>query len=160
MDKWQNLEVGQEFETGTLTLSKGDILEFAAEFDPQPYHLETEAAEASIFGGLCASGWQVCALMSRLVSDTFRDQGIAIQGIQTIPNMQWKIPVFAEDSLCATVVVADCKKDVGLLVCDIRVKNQHQKIALTLSMTLRIGTQSTFQSTSQSTAESDGSAGL
>lgn len=138
MDEWQNLEVGQEFETGTLTLSKRDILEFAAEFDPQPYHLEAEAAEASIFGGLCASGWQVCALMTRLVSDTFKDQGIAIQGIQTIPNMQWKIPVFAEDILCATVAIADCNRDAQLLVCDIRVRNQHQKIALTLIMTLRI----------------------
>ncbi|MDC1210317.1 MaoC/PaaZ C-terminal domain-containing protein [Porticoccaceae bacterium] len=152
MDEWQNLEVGQEFETGTLTLSKRDILEFAAEFDPQPYHLEAEAAEASIFGGLCASGWQVCALMTRLVSDTFKDQGIAIQGIQTIPNMQWKIPVFAEDILCATVAIADCNRDSQLLVCDIRVRNQHQKIALTLSMTLRIAaSQSAPQSAVRST---------
>jgi len=142
MDNWQNLQVGQVFETDTITLSKRDILEFAAEFDPQPYHLETEAAEASIFGGLCASGWQVCALMTRLVSDTFKNHGIAIQGIQTIPNLQWKIPVFAEDSLCANVVIADCKKDQGLLVCDIAVKNQHQKVALVLSMTLRVGAQS------------------
>lgn len=156
MDRLQNLEVGQEFETDTITLSKGDIFEFAAEFDPQPYHLETEAAEASIFGGLCASGWQVAALMSRLVSDTFKNHGVAIQGIQTIPSLQWKIPVFAEDSLCATVAIADCKKDAGLLVCDIRVKNQHQKVALVLSMTLRLGT----QSTAQSTAESNGSTGL
>jgi acyl dehydratase len=142
MDNWQNLEVGQAFETDTITLSKRDILEFAAEFDPQPYHLEAEAAEASIFGGLCASGWQVCALMTRLVSDTFKNHGIAIQGIQTIPSLQWKIPVFAEDSLCANVVIADCKKDLGLLVCDIAVKNQHQKVALVLSMTLRVGAQS------------------
>ncbi|UVW36082.1 MaoC/PaaZ C-terminal domain-containing protein [SAR92 clade bacterium H455] len=151
MHKRQILEVGQEFETDTITLSKGDILEFAAEFDPQPYHLETAAAEASIFGGLCASGWQVAALMSRLVSDTFRKHSVAILGIQTIPSLQWKIPVFAGDSLCATVVIADCKKDAGLLVCDIRVKNQHRKVALVLSMTLRIG--------SQSTAESNGSTG-
>lgn len=157
MDNWQDLKVGQEFKTDTITLSKRDILEFAAEFDPQPYHLETEAAEASIFGGLCASGWQVCALMTRLVSDRFKTHGITIQGIQTIPNLQWKIPVFAEDSLCANVVIADCKKDLGLLVCDIGVKNQHQKVALVLTMTLRLGSQSTSQSTSQQTAESIGS---
>ena len=56
---WQDLEVGETFSTSdSLTLEREDILEFAAEFDPQPYHLDREAAEASIFGGLCASGWR------------------------------------------------------------------------------------------------------
>ena len=160
MHNWQNIEVGQVFETGTITLSKRDILEFAAEFDPQPYHLETEAAEASIFGGLCASGWQVCALMTRLVSDSFKAHGIAIQGIQTIPNLQWKIPVFAEDSLWANVAIAKCNKESGLLGCDIEVKNQHQKVALTLSMTLRIAPELAPELAPQSADQSTGSNSL
>ena len=90
---WQDLNTGEQITTGQLTLSKEDILEFAADFDPQPYHLDTEAADASIFGGLCASGWQVAAMMMRLLTDSFREQDIAIMGVSAVPDMRWKIPV-------------------------------------------------------------------
>ena len=86
---WQDLEVGETFSTSdSLTLEREDILEFAAEFDPQPYHLDREAAEASIFGGLCASGWQVSAMMMRLLTDTFHQQEIALLGVASVQQMR------------------------------------------------------------------------
>ena len=52
-----------------ITLDEQSIVDFAQLFDPQPYHLDREAADASIFGGLCASGWQIGALASRLTGE-------------------------------------------------------------------------------------------
>ena len=75
---WQDLRPGERFKTRSITISKQDILEFAADFDPQPYHLNPEAAEGSIFGGLCASGWHVTAVMMRLLTDTFVNDHIEL----------------------------------------------------------------------------------
>ncbi len=141
---WQDLEVGQTFSTSdSLTLRREDILEFAAEFDPQPYHLDHEAAEASIFGGLCASGWQVSAMMMRLLTDTFHQQEIALLGVASVQQMRWKIPVFAGDSLTAEITVIDSSDSsgqpgVGTIDVDILVRNQKDQPVITLQNRLLI----------------------
>lgn len=141
---WQDLEVGQTFSTSdSLTLTREDILEFAAEFDPQPYHLDHEAAEASIFGGLCASGWQVSAMMMRLLTDTFHQQEIALLGVASVQQMRWKIPVFAGDSLTAEITVIDRgdtsgQPGVGTLDVEILVRNQKDQPVITLQNRLLI----------------------
>lgn len=141
---WQDLEVGQTFSTSdSLTLRREDILEFAAEFDPQPYHLDHEAAEASIFGGLCASGWQVSAMMMRLLTDTFHQQEIALLGVASVQQMRWKIPVFAGDSLTAEIAVIDSSDSsgqpgVGTIDVDILVRNQKDQPVITLQNRLLI----------------------
>ena len=141
---WQDLEVGETFSTSdSLTLEREDILEFAAEFDPQPYHLDREAAEASIFGGLCASGWQVSAMMMRLLTDTFHQQEIALLGVASVQQMRWKIPVFAGDSLTAEIAVIDRDESsgqpgVGTLDVEILVSNQKDQPVITLKNRLLI----------------------
>jgi len=141
---WQDLKVGDTFSTSdSLTLSREDILEFAAEFDPQPYHLDKEAAEASIFGGLCASGWQVSAMMMRLLTDTFHDQSIALLGVASVQQMRWKIPVFAGDSLRADITVIDSSETsgqagIGTLDVEIQVSNQKEQPVITLQNRLLI----------------------
>jgi acyl dehydratase len=59
---WEDIKTGRVLETGSVTLNAADIRVFAEKFDPQPYHLDREAADASLFGGLCASGWHVSTL--------------------------------------------------------------------------------------------------
>jgi len=103
---WEDIAAGERFTTGQLLISREEILAFAAEFDPQPYHLDAEAAEASIFGGLCASGWQVTALMMRLLSDSLHRAGVPVLGVTAVPRLRWKIPVFAGDSLAASITVS------------------------------------------------------
>ena len=66
------------FRSVSVSLSRADIIEFAQQFDPQPYHLDAEAAEQSIFGALCASGWQVAALTTRLLEDALVDEGLDV----------------------------------------------------------------------------------
>jgi len=62
-----DLRVGQRFTSGTHVMEAARIKEFAAEFDPQPFHLDESAAQASIFNGLAASGWHTAAVANRLL---------------------------------------------------------------------------------------------
>jgi acyl dehydratase len=64
-----DLQVGQRFQSGTYAIDEGQIKAFAAEFDPQPFHLDESAAQASIFKGLAASGWHTAAIAMRLLVD-------------------------------------------------------------------------------------------
>ncbi len=65
----EDLEVGRRFTSGSLAVTTAGIKAFAAEFDPQPFHLDDEKAKASLFGGLAASGWHTAALTMRLLVD-------------------------------------------------------------------------------------------
>jgi acyl dehydratase len=71
MDKYylEDFAVGQVFKSGRKRVDKGEIFAFAREFDPQPYHLDEEAARRSPFGGLAASGWHTAAMTMRLLVD-------------------------------------------------------------------------------------------
>jgi len=140
---WQNIQPGEQFATGELGLSKQDILEFAAEFDPQPYHLDSDAANNSIFGGLCASGWQVAALMMRLLTDALHEQAVPVQGIAAVPSMRWKMPVFVDDRLSARVTVTGREgtsrlDGAGSVDLDVVVFNQHSKPVIELSTRLLV----------------------
>ena len=66
---WEDLRPGTVRELGTASVSEQEIKEFAAKYDPQPFHLDEEAGRRSLFGGLCASGWQTCGLAMRLTVD-------------------------------------------------------------------------------------------
>lgn len=140
---WSDLQAGATFATGSLTLDREAILGFAAEFDPQPYHLDSAAAEDSIFGGLCASGWQVTALMMRLLTDCLHQQGVPVMGIDAVPSLRWKAPVFADDTLQGEVAITGGEADSRLAGCgrtslDITVKNQDQHPVIALRAVLLI----------------------
>ena len=64
-----DLQIGQRFTSGTYIVEEAEIKAFAAEFDPQPFHLDESAAQASIFKGLAASGWHTAAVAMRLLVD-------------------------------------------------------------------------------------------
>ncbi len=135
---WSQLQPGESFSTGQLTLDREAILSFAAEFDPQPYHLDSAAAEASIFGGLCASGWQVTALMMRLLTDSLHAQDISVLGVESVPALRWKAPVFADDCLQGQVTITGAEDQsrqagYGRTLLDITVTNQHHKPVVELS---------------------------
>ena len=95
---YEDLAVGQTFGTGTLVVEPDMIKAFAAEFDPQPFHLDQDAARASLFGGLVASGWHTAALTMRLlVAGEFRIAGGLI-GLGA-EELRWPRPVRPGDVL-------------------------------------------------------------
>jgi len=65
-----DLRIGQRFRTGSHTVTGAQIRAFAAQFDPQPFHLDETVAAASLFGGLVASGWHTAAITMRLLVDS------------------------------------------------------------------------------------------
>jgi len=142
---WSDLQPGDTFATEGITIRRRDILEFAADFDPQPYHLDPDAAEASIFGGLCASGWHVTAVMMRLLTDEFLAQRIDLLGSSGVRSLRWKKPVFAEDMLSSDIAVtgkspSESDDRYGYVECDVNVKNQRGESVILLSTSLMIGT--------------------
>ncbi len=93
-----DLAVGQTFGTGNVTVETEAIEAFAAEFDPQPFHLDEDAARASFFGGLVASGWHTAALSMRLlVGGELRVVGGLI-GLG-VEELRWPRPVRPGDVL-------------------------------------------------------------
>jgi len=94
----EDFAVGQTYGSGRLTVDKDRIKAFAAEFDPQPFHLDEEAARGSIFGGLAASGWHTAALTMRLLVESELKPAGGIVGVG-FDEIRWPLPVHPGDEL-------------------------------------------------------------
>ncbi len=95
---FEDFRVGQIIEFGTHQITADEIVEFAAEFDPQPQHLDAVAARSSMLGGLAASGWHLCALAMRMIVDGLFHR-TASMGSPGVEEVQWRRPVYAGDLL-------------------------------------------------------------
>jgi acyl dehydratase len=95
---WEDLQPGSVRELGTVTMTAEEIKDFAAKFDPQPFHLDEQAAARSIYGSLIASGWHTCALAMRLMVDHFLKEA-ASMGSPGVENVRWLKPVYPGDTL-------------------------------------------------------------
>lgn len=130
-----DLVVGQTFKTNGLTLTEGDIIEFAWRYDPQPFHLDVQAAAQSPYGGLIASGFQSLGVCFRLFiqSGIFLESSIGSPGID---ELRWLAPVRPNDTLHCEVEVLEVrpsksKPDRGIARLKYQAKNQRQEAVLT-----------------------------
>lgn len=115
---WEDLQVGQVRQLGQIKPTREDIIAFAKQFDPQPFHLDDEAAKASVFGALCASGWHTCALAMRLMVTEFLCHTSSM-GSPGLENIKWLKPVFPDDELRLQTTVLETKPmgkrpDIGM----------------------------------------------
>ena len=94
----EDFSVGQIFRSGSRRITEADIKAFAKEFDPQPFHLDHEAAKATMFGGLAASGWHTMALTMRLLVDGGAPIAGGIIGAGA-EELRWPRPVRPGDEL-------------------------------------------------------------
>lgn len=99
---------GRVFHHAARKITSAEIKEFAAEFDPQPFHLSEEAGKASILGGLSASGWHTCSIAMRLFFDTIL-QYTAGEGSPGVDFTEWRKPVLAGDTLGGTITVLEAR---------------------------------------------------
>lgn len=99
-----DLVPGATFRTGTLTIDADAITAFAAQFDPQPFHLDPAAAEASVFGALVASGWHTAALTMRLLVNGELQLAGGLVGLG-VTDLRWPRAVLPGDTLSAVVEV-------------------------------------------------------
>jgi acyl dehydratase len=102
----EDFHPGQTIELGTRMIDREEILEFARKYDPQPFHVDEEAARQSIYGGLIASGWHTAAMFMRLLVDTVASKSASL-GSPGIDEIRWLKPVRPGDTLSARMVVLD-----------------------------------------------------
>lgn len=105
---WEDFRVGEVIEFGEKCVSRDEIIEFASEFDPQPFHLSEEGGKASILGGLCASGWHSCAMLMRMMCDEFILDSSSM-GAPGVDEVRWQKPVYVNDVLRVRRTVLDAR---------------------------------------------------
>jgi acyl dehydratase len=99
---------GQEINLGTRSVTEEEIIEFATRYDPQPFHVDREAAAASIYGGVIASGWQTCSMMMRMVVDGLMCTASSM-GSPGLDSVRWLQPVRAGDTLSVRYLTTKVK---------------------------------------------------
>jgi acyl dehydratase len=138
---FEDLAVGQKFASTTLCVDADAITAFAAQFDPQPFHLDDAAARHTIFAGLAASGWHTAALTMRLcVASDFRPAG-GIVGIGG--ELNWLKPVRPGDALRVEIEVIETlasrsRPGQGIVKIRLTTLNQHDEPVQIFTPTLFI----------------------
>jgi len=132
---WEDIKEGEVVELGSRTLDKERMVAFAREFDPQPFHTDEKAAEASIWGGLIASGWLTGSVLMRIFYDGFL-KDTASMGSPGIDELRWTKPVRPGDTLTVRLTVLETaasrsKPDRGIVRTLMEVLNQHGEIVMT-----------------------------
>jgi acyl dehydratase len=127
----EDFAVGQTFSSGRLRIDGERALAFAAEFDPQPFHLDEAAARRSIFGGLTVSGWHTAAVTMRLLVESELKPAGGIVGAG-LDELRWPQPVRPGDELrveCEVIEVRPSKSrpEQGLIKLRTTTLNQHDK---------------------------------
>ena len=138
---FDDLAVGDTFTSGTHEVTVDDIKQFAREFDPQPFHLDEEAARQSMFGGLAASGWHTAAITMRLLVTGGPRLANGILGAGG--EIEWKVPtrpgdVLRVDSEVVELVPSRSRPDRGVVVLRSRTVNQRGEVVQTLTAKLMV----------------------
>lgn len=136
-----DLRVGQRFTSGSVTVDEAEIKTFAARFDPQPFHLDDQAARDSLFGGLAASGWHTAALSMRLIVDG----GAPIAGgvIGAGGEIAWPRPTRPGDVLTVETEVlriapSKSRPDRGVATLRSETRNQNGEPVQVITMNLMV----------------------
>ncbi len=117
---WEDFAAGTVREFGNKLVTREEVIRFASEFDPQPFHLSDEAAAAHpLFGRLAASGWHTCSMVMRMMCDGYLLDSASL-GSPGLENIKWLRPVYPGDVLHVRSTVAEArpmnsKPHVGLV---------------------------------------------
>ena len=133
---FEDFFAGQELALGSRTVTEQEIVTFATEFDPQPFHVDHDAAGASIFGGVIASGWHTCSMMMRIVVDGLMASA-ASMGSPGLEKVRWILPLRAGDTINVTylttaVKASASKPDRGVVYSTWKAVNQHGELVCTI----------------------------
>ena len=137
MRYWDDMKAGDVVELGSRTMEKERMVGFAREFDPQPFHTDENAAKASIWGGLIASGWHTGSVLMRLFYEGFLKDTASL-GSPGIDELRWLKPVRPGDTLSARLTVTEAtasrsKPDRGIIRSVMEMRNQHGEVVMTTS---------------------------
>jgi acyl dehydratase len=131
---FEDFSPGEVVEYGDRSVTAEEIVEFAREFDPQPFHLDEAAARETVAGGLCASGWHSAALMMRINCDEFFLRSTA-QGSPGIESIDWLRPVRPGDRLSVrrttlSARTSRSRPDLGVVEARFELLNQNREVVM------------------------------
>lgn len=126
---FEDVEVGARASFGRYDVTREEVVDFASRYDPQPFHLSDEAAGATHFGRLSASGWHTCAMTMAMLVEHLKDTRQASLGSPGIDELRWLKPVYPGDTLrCETEVlekrVSASRPEMGITKSRMTVFNQ------------------------------------
>ena len=135
MIHFEDIEIGSRQSFGRYEVTRDEVVDYASRYDPQPFHLDDEAAARTHFGRLAASGWHTCAMTMRMLVDNMSTVQQAGLGSPGIDNLRWVKPVYPGDVLrCETEVVdkrrSKSRSDMGLFKSRCRTFNQDGELVL------------------------------
>ncbi|MFV0299048.1 MAG: MaoC family dehydratase [Hyphomicrobiaceae bacterium] len=133
---FEDIKVGISFEYGNYEVTREEIFAFAGEYDPQPHHLDEEAAKQTLVKGLCASGWHTCAMFMRMLYDGLLADSASL-GASAIDEVQWRKPVRPGDvlkarSVCIGKRVMRSRPGVGICTMHHDIMNQHGEVLMVM----------------------------
>ena len=136
---FEDFTVGESLELGSVQISAAEIIAFAEQFDPQPFHVDPARAEGSVFGGLIASGWHTAGLYMRLFAEGVLNR-VPSFGSPGIEQLRWLRPVRPGDTLRARFTVLEVRPstsrpDRGIVRSRGEMTNQDGEVALSLEAT-------------------------
>lgn len=136
MRYFEDWAAGTELELGSYEVTRDEIVEFASRWDPQPFHLEEEAAASGPFGGLAASGWHTAAMFMRLFVDGVLAD-TASMGSPGVEGIRWTAPVRPGDVLTGRVRVVETnpserRADRGTVITESAAVNQDGVVVMTM----------------------------
>jgi acyl dehydratase len=142
----EDLQPGMRFTSAPVTVTAADIKAFAAQFDPQPFHLDEAAGEASFFKGFAASGWHTAALAMRMMVTS--GPKLAAGYIGGGGDITWKQPVYAGDTLTLHGEIIEVKPsrsrpDRGIAIVRCETLNQRGEVVQVLTANVVVWRRST-----------------
>jgi len=133
---WENFKVGDTSPIGEVVVQKDEIIAFGKAYDPQPFHIDEEAARQSMYQGLIASGWLTCALVMRMMVDAYLRDSASL-GSPGVEQVRWLKPVRPGDRIRAQRTVLETrasqsKPDLGIVKTRWEVFNQGDELVMTM----------------------------
>lgn len=134
---YEDIEVGRVERFGNKLVDRDEVVDFASKFDPQPFHLDDEAAAKTYFGRLSASGWHTASMVMRMMVDHMTERKQAGLGSPGIDELRWLKPVYPGDILrCETEVLekrrSASRPDMGIFKSKLTVFNQVDEPVMTM----------------------------
>ncbi len=137
---YEDIQIDVVQKYGSYEVTKDEVIEFASKYDPQPFHLDEEAAAKTHFGRLSASGWHSAAMMMRMMVDQMNANKQAGLGSPGVENLRWLKPVYPGDTLrCEHVTLekrrSESRPEMGIMKGRITVLNQHEEPVMQMEST-------------------------
>lgn len=138
MQYFEDLEVGGVSRFGSYEVTREEVIEFASKYDPQPFHLDDEAAAKTHFGRLSASGWHTCAMTMAMMVENLKANRQAGLGSPGMDSLRWKKPVYPGDTLRVETELLEKRRsasrpELGLFKSRVQVFNQNDEVVLEMT---------------------------